>query len=617
MAFVYLSEKNQSYVKSSTNDLLGPGCYIQHKKYTIPKAVVPFNSSQLRAQQKKEKIQTPGPGQYQIQKQNLSEKIVISSANEDIKIVEIPKPQSIFKSTSQRFQQNIKQMENPGPGQYEQQSTFYKNTSSQIKQNNNLPYNKQNMVDHLMKLNHYQSTPSIPSKYHAFGYTENENNELALNKMPSQQFTGTKSDSIGPGHYNLKDTIEINKNKGSAWHKYQAARLNNNKKQKDNVGPGTYDLQGSQMPLYKMKQSPGFASKTLRCSIGLQKVANKFSQQRKVKSQQSHLNLKNKFFEQNKDEEIEFIDETTPGPGHYHNENITTSIKLQGKAEKFQNFGGYTASRFQIGSFGQTIGPGEYNPQTSGFYGKNLNETKARNPPFLSSNSRFEIKKIIEHKPGPGTYDARINLEDKLIKNIQKGYRGNFGTTQRRFNDENIVYVIIYFIFIQKYNQQEQPGPGTYIQVFQENQENQENNLPQAVFRSTLDRSVFDNQKDSKPPVGSYKLDYYNIEKKVIKEPEDPDIKIKVPNLGFNTSEQRFKDLKKNKKEKDDENKSNSLIRYNQSNKEIKKTNIHFLTKAERFNYKDKNQAPPPGTYFDEQQNLWNKRTYNIHFADF
>jgi len=45
---------------------------------------------------------------------------------------------------------------------------------------------------------------------------------------------------------------------------------------------------------------------------------------------------------------------------------------------------------------------------------------------------------------------------------------------------------------------------------------------------------------DQKPPVGSYKLNYYDIEKKVNQEPEDPDIKIKVPNLGFNTSEARF-----------------------------------------------------------------------------
>jgi len=45
---------------------------------------------------------------------------------------------------------------------------------------------------------------------------------------------------------------------------------------------------------------------------------------------------------------------------------------------------------------------------------------------------------------------------------------------------------------------------------------------------------------DQKPPVGSYKLNYYDIEKKANQEPEDPDIKIKVPNLGFNTSEARF-----------------------------------------------------------------------------
>lgn len=43
---------------------------------------------------------------------------------------------------------------------------------------------------------------------------------------------------------------------------------------------------------------------------------------------------------------------------------------------------------------------------------------KVRNPPFLSSNTRFEMRNIEELKPGPGTYEPKTTLEDKLINKI-------------------------------------------------------------------------------------------------------------------------------------------------------------------------------------------------------
>jgi hypothetical protein len=42
--------------------------------------------------------------------------------------------------------------------------------------------------------------------------------------------------------------------------------------------------------------------------------------------------------------------------------------------------------------------------------------------------------------------------------------------------------------------------------------------------------------------VGAYKVDYFDIKTKVLKEEEDPELEIKVPGLGFNTSVPRFKE---------------------------------------------------------------------------
>jgi hypothetical protein len=38
--------------------------------------------------------------------------------------------------------------------------------------------------------------------------------------------------------------------------------------------------------------------------------------------------------------------------------------------------------------------------------------------------------------PGPGTYEPRNTMEDKLIYKIQRGYRGQFGSTEARSKDE-------------------------------------------------------------------------------------------------------------------------------------------------------------------------------------
>jgi len=53
------------------------------------------------------------------------------------------------------------------------------------------PTSKPKIIEHLIKINKYQSIPSIPSNIHAYGYNENERkvvlnvgNELELNEPP-------------------------------------------------------------------------------------------------------------------------------------------------------------------------------------------------------------------------------------------------------------------------------------------------------------------------------------------------------------------------------------------------------------------------------------------------
>lgn len=89
------------------------------------------------------------------------------------------------------------------------------------------------------------------------------------------------------------------------------------------------------------------------------------------------------------------------------------------------------------------LGPGAYNV---GFkFGK-----QTRNKKAISVKEEARCPSIITPNvkvPGPGSYEPRNTMEDKLIYKIQRGYRGQFGSTEVRSKDPE---------------EDELPGPGSY-----------------------------------------------------------------------------------------------------------------------------------------------------------
>ena len=103
-------------------------------------------------------------------------------------------------------------------------------------------------------------------------------------------------------------------------------------------------------------------------------------------------------------------------------------------------------------------------------------------------------------------------MEDKLIYKIQRGYRGQFGSTEVRSKEAE---------------DDELPGPASY----NPQEANGEKEVTSA-FKSKIERKIID-EKRVGPPVGSYNLIYNDIATKVIKEEEeDPDLIIKKPGFG-------------------------------------------------------------------------------------
>ena len=98
---------------------------------------------------------------------------------------------------------------------------------------------------------------------------------------------------------------------------------------------------------------------------------------------------------------------SSPGPGHYHNEKLRSSLKIGTKQVAKQNFGS-SDIRFKD-DMGIPVGPGDYNP-------KNDINTKRIKPrvkiPFISSINRFS--QGFEDMPGPGSY---ITTQSVILKN--------------------------------------------------------------------------------------------------------------------------------------------------------------------------------------------------------
>ena len=132
-------------------------------------------------------------------------------------------------------------------------------------------------------------------------------------------------------------------------------------------------------------------------------------------------------------------------------------------------------------------------------------------------------KPIIQNKQLKLLFYLYIQLEDKLVSQIQRGPLGNFGTNQQRFARSQL--------------HEDPPGPGQYDHERPWTQEV----APLCFFKSKTKRDPFvvDTKKDIFPPPGAYVVENYTIEKKTrVEMEEDIDLAIKKP--AFNSSVTRF-----------------------------------------------------------------------------
>ncbi|CAD8115525.1 unnamed protein product [Paramecium sonneborni] len=583
MAFVFQAERTGIATNNSVSQDIGPGSYITHEYYKVKQGNAPFDSLVSR----NERIQNeniPGPGSYYQDDQYDYNNYGVQPSPNLMKLKDKKLQSSIFASQSRRFDQPNTTM-TPGPGSYETNKVEIKPIQQQ--------YTSQSYMEILQSLNRYQSIPSIPTDNQVYGYTEKGEHDLESNKNPQPTYSGIKLDTVGPGKYQIKDTFEYNKNKGTCWHKSKSPRLAPSLQDKNlSLGPGSYDSNRSITPLYKLNPSGNFQSKSTRTFDNSKGDKQKQLMKNYFDKQKEKL-LRNPGFQDLEDEEYQFCDETTPGPGHYFGNTSTLSQSSSNSLQSIK-FGkdcfGSKSKRFQEQKINYLIGPGEYQLKT-----KNIKQNIIQ-PPFLSSNSRFESK-LLDLMPGPQSYDPKISLKEKLIKKLEHTPIGNFGINETRFKQE--------------YDQI--PGPGTY------DQNDKQIKGINSIFKSKTERGINHKQiSNNNPAPGFYNVKNNTIEYDLKKNEEENQ---EIQSKAFGSSMPRFERKKKEifqDQQKIDEDQDEELGKLHNTSALFKKTKnsqVAFNVRENRFQkIMNDTQKLGPGEYFSLKSGNWDKKSFNVIF---
>lgn len=223
--------------------------------------------------------------------------------------------------------------------------------------------------------------------------------------------------------------------------------------------------------------------------------------------------------------------------------------------------------------------------------------------------------------PGPGQYKEK-NMTEEIAKKPW-GKKGVFGSTSGRFAHRKSIEF-----------PEGQPGPGSYKPessvAMLDSKKNANIKRVSSMFLSKTIRgpNKVHKSKDPSPPPGSYNLDMNSIAESVKRKVESglgnpllSSLKSKMKLIPpFNSCSQRFKEKTIQEHERFLGPGYYEFKTFVESSKSKGMSN-QFLTSASRFSgvfdgNTKRASEPGPGNYNKEREDPWNKKTYNITFAD-
>ena len=647
MAFCVRSERKMDYLKTDKLEI-GPGQYFQSndKNYIKKRIHPPFQISSQRISLYN-KNDNPGPGSYDLIDKSFNNKnSTYISTNKDKNYSTINNNNNLSSVAVNSVSVNNSSYIFGISKNTRNKKNISNYTKSEINDNNiNIFKNKSFIYNN-------KNIPFL-SKVKRF-----ENNNKLLD-----------NNEIGPGSYDLnKNIIKIDKNKNKLMNiplKIEVGSLkriisipskdmngysydyNKNLKlimddQTDKniyIGPGKYDVKIKEKPKSIIEWSKSFNIKEIKHKKEIMKKKETIEELKKqgdiiskdklkidhknsklLKTQNFGNNkkglydLNTKLFTNNMNKKINFFAESrndffinkneNPGPGYYTNDLIKFKLTKKNKKNNMNLNNicfGSSCNRFLYKSKSlQDIGPttyflekNKYEPDKkydiiSHLKYKRLFDDNGKQKEIINNNN------ILSNIPGPGSYELSHSFINKSYNKYQI-----MNDTQIRFN----------------YKINENPGPGAYTQINNNNNINKKINKIKKRINVTFEEEEkrkierLDNIKKEKnigiPGVGTYNIENIDSISNNIKMKLNQKLSYDSP---FLMSSKRFN----YKYEKED------YPIYNNNYKKINEKYIIF-SKAKRFNdEKNKNNSEDligPGSYDLIKNNQWSKKTFNKLFS--
>ena len=599
MAFVFRAERK---LIQNTNEIfdVGPGEYDQSKTFSnnnsasnvdylkTQKNEHPFGSSTSKDEGSCliNPNDNPGPGTYDRDEKNLSYYNMLKKTQEKKKDLNLFTavenniiPPSLgkilklnqkiaFNTRGLRFRNNnySNTSDNPGPGSYNV-------VSSEDLRLKNRKKTKIKFNSFVTTGSMYRKT-TIPGKEN-FGYDDIDEHVQIMIPDPNKAIksSGEKNDKVGPGSYDLnlswdknvliwqKDSSASNTNIANSSTNNTSLSISTNKKTKKTLSKNPYK---NLVKTYRNKMSPS-----------------------------------------KKNDPIDFIFDSPPGPGYYTQELSNNNFIKKVSKSQLQCFDS-TTPRFQQIKDNKfsNIGPGSYyllnspkivnKPQYK--KGHLLDYDKVKNKNFVSGVDAYLMKIDTKNDLGPGTYDVNKTWLRKKVSNLQ-----NFGSQEKRF----------------VYKDDEMPGPGYYLNSdnnINEDDEFDNNNKSKNIVDNSTNEILkkYQNEKFSVPGVGTYNPNIVLSLNYKVKSNVNPFVNKKK--VGFSSQEKRFENNDKKIGNNDNHILGPGLY-YNEKPKSFKQNVVPFNQGNRRFSLK-KDDFPllGPGSYELSNLNDWNKKSHNILF---
>lgn len=395
----FLSRSQRVVFTNTSSDAAGPGAFNDTQFKAAKENFAPFGCTS-----KRETIVpahgTPAPTAY------ASDDILMKAGN----ISHNKVGAGVLHSKSKRFVP-AKAPIGPGPGTYALKPALDIVKPKSIHKARSEPH----IVHEILQQS--PSAPSIPTKFQAFGYEEDDEGRLRPQGAVGAGFTGQRWDSVGPGDYDPRPMerpkVVTNFSKGTERVVGQ--------RPSSNPGPGYYNFKSSFESLEDQLEDDG----------------NFY-----MKMAQAHKKQLSSFVSTTNRVPIEGkVDPLEPGPQSY---NVPrTGVEIKKKDVRIQCFDS-TVTRFVDPTpKSQRIKthPGSYTPLTSDFDKNRLKILRrkrmaarsgwAQNVSFQCSEERFFRPEPETLGPPPTAYQPYTGVGEAKIRENHRS--GPFGSTLKRF----------------------------------------------------------------------------------------------------------------------------------------------------------------------------------------